>query len=127
MTQPSQPSRAIEGTAAASQGAADQTVPRTETVDGPAVDPGANPNFAPASHAGEIGMLGRYRVLKELGRGGMGAVYLGYDSALDRKVALKVMLPNAAANSDARGRFLREARTAANVKSDHVVTIHDVG
>jgi serine/threonine protein kinase/Leucine-rich repeat (LRR) protein len=54
-------------------------------------------------------------------------VYLGYDGSLDRKVALKVMLPEFAANTTARERFLREAKSAARVKSDHVVTIHDVG
>ncbi len=57
----------------------------------------------------------------------MGAVYLGYDGALERKVALKVMLSNHAADPDARERFLREARAAAMVKSEHVVTIFDVG
>ncbi len=72
-------------------------------------------------------MLGRFRVLQKLGQGGMGAVYLGFDGVLGRKVALKVMLPQYAANPDARERFLREARSAAKIKSDYVVTIHDVG
>jgi serine/threonine protein kinase len=53
----------------------------------------------------------------------MGAVFLGYDAALERKVALKVMLPQFAADTDSRERFLREARSAAKVKSDHVVVI----
>lgn len=65
------------------------------------------PRFAPPAHAGEVGTFGRYRVLQKLGQGGMGAVYLGYDTTLDRKVALKVMLPSAAADPEARGRFLR--------------------
>src|SRR5947208_1026738 len=65
------------------------------------------PLFAPPEYPGEIGKLGRFRVLKELGRGGMGVVYLGYDSQLERKVALKLMLPGDAANPDARERFLR--------------------
>ncbi|MCE9563348.1 MAG: protein kinase [Planctomycetes bacterium] len=85
------------------------------------------PLFAMPEYAGELGRFGRYRVLKKLGQGGMGAVYLGYDAALDRKLALKVMLPTFAAKSDARERFLREARTAAMVRSDHVVTVFDVG
>lgn len=83
--------------------------------------------FSPSNHTGDIGRLGRYRVLKELGRGGMGAVYLGHDESLQRQVALKVLLPEVAANPTARERFLREARTVAKVHSDHVVTIHDVG
>jgi serine/threonine protein kinase len=87
----------------------------------------AVPLFGPPKHAGELGTFGRYRVLQKLGQGGMGADYLGYDEALDRKVALKVMLQRAAADSAARARFLREARSAAKVKSDHVVTIFDVG
>lgn len=87
----------------------------------------AVPMFGPPKHTGELGTFGRYRVLQKLGQGGMGAVYLGYDEALDRKVALKVMLQRAAADSAARARFLREARSAARVKSDHVVTIFDVG
>src|SRR5262249_50436617 len=85
------------------------------------------PTFAPPERPGEVGRLGRYRVLKKLGQGGMGAVYLGYDSALDRKIALKVMLPQFAAETDPHERFLREARAAAKVKNEHVVTIYDVG
>jgi hypothetical protein len=57
----------------------------------------------------------------------MGAVYLGYDDALSRKLALKVMLPQFAAEPEARERFLREARAAAMVTGEHVVTIFDVG
>jgi serine/threonine protein kinase len=57
----------------------------------------------------------------------MGAVYLGFDHGLQRKVALKVMLPEYSSNRPVRERFLREARAAAQVRSDHVVTIFDVG
>ncbi|MCI0704487.1 MAG: protein kinase [Planctomycetia bacterium] len=129
MPEPSRPSPKTDGTATESQGPPDQTVPRAETVSGAPPSSGAlaAPNFSPPQFAGELGTFGRYRVLKELGRGGMGAVYLGYDASLERKVALKVMLPDHAANPDARERFLREARSAAKIKSDHVVTIFDVG
>jgi serine/threonine protein kinase len=57
----------------------------------------------------------------------MGAVYLGLDEALDRKVALKVMLPEAAADDLARERFLHEARAAAAVRHANVVTVYQVG
>ncbi len=85
------------------------------------------PVFDPPAHPGEVGTFGRYRVLKQLGQGGMGAVFLGYDASLERKIALKVMLPQFTTDAESRERFLREARSAAKVKSDHVVTIHDVG
>ncbi len=83
------------------------------------------PQFAPPSVPGEIGRLGKYRIQKELGRGGMGAVYLAFDERLQRQVAIKVMLPKAAANATAKDRFLREARAAARISSDHVVNIYE--
>ncbi len=120
MTDPSRPQSETEHMGGGR--ALDQTIVRGAP---PAADP--EPTFAPPKHAGEVGTFGRYRVLKKLGQGGMGAVYLAYDGALERKVALKVMLPRLAADAEARERFLREARSAAKVKSDHVVTIFDVG
>jgi tRNA A-37 threonylcarbamoyl transferase component Bud32 len=84
-------------------------------------------DFGPPEQGGDLGKLGRYRVLKKLGAGGMGAVYLGTDTVLARRVALKLMLPHVAADPEAKERFTREARTAATVRSDHVVTIFDVG
>ena len=118
------PRSVTKGLGADSQGPLDPTQPRPDTV---LVVPPGEPNFAPPQQAGERGTLGRFRVLKRLGQGGMGAVYLGYDDALERKVALKVMLPQYAADAGFRERFLREARAAAKVKNDHVVTIHEVG
>ena len=79
---------------------------------------------APAA-AGELGVFGPYRVLKELGRGGMGAVYLAVDTRLNRKIALKVMLPEFAAHAESNARFLREARAAALVEHAHVVTVYE--
>src|SRR5262245_47270531 len=75
----------------------------------------------------ELGRLAHYRVLKVLGRGGMGIVFEAEDSQLHRRVALKVIRPDAAADEQARSRFLREARSAAALKNDHVVTIYQVG
>jgi serine/threonine protein kinase len=80
----------------------------------------------PAETADEIGRLGHYRVLAQLGAGGMGAVYLAEDLQLQRQVALKAMLPELAANPTARMRFLREARAIAKVEHDHIIPIFQV-
>jgi serine/threonine protein kinase/formylglycine-generating enzyme required for sulfatase activity len=69
-------------------------------------------------------LIGNYRILKMLGRGGMGVVYLAEDERLRRLVAIKVMLDEYAQHELARARFQREARAMAKVKSDHIVTIH---
>ncbi len=83
--------------------------------------------LAPPQSPEELGWLGHYRVLEVLGRGGMGVVFLAEDTHLQRRVALKVMLPDLVANSAARERFLREARAGAALKSDHVVVVYQVG
>ncbi len=97
---------------------------RDETVAAP---PGApvTAGFGPPAAAGEVGTLGPYRVVKELGHGGMGAVYAAIDTRLDRQLALKVMLPEFAADASAKGRFLREARAAAKISHDNVVTVYE--
>jgi serine/threonine protein kinase len=74
----------------------------------------------------EIGRLGSYRVLSELGRGGMGVVYRAEDPRLERQVALKVLLPELAADPRAKARFAREARAQAKVEHDHIIPIHAV-
>jgi len=90
------------------------------------VDPNSDPRFPASEHPGDLGRLGRYRILKRIGAGGMGAVYLGFDEALQRKIAIKVLSAKQSADPDSLARFMREARTAAAVHSDHVVTTHDV-
>src|SRR4051812_37743049 len=72
----------------------------------------------------ELGWLAHYRVLKVLGRGGMGVVFMAEDTHLRRVVALKAILPEYAGSASARERFLREARACAALKSDHVVTLY---
>ena len=73
-----------------------------------------------------LGTLGKYEVLETLGRGGMGVVLRARDPRLDRVVAIKVLATHLAAMATARKRFLREARAAAAVNHDNVVTIHAV-
>jgi serine/threonine protein kinase/tetratricopeptide (TPR) repeat protein len=72
--------------------------------------------------------IGRYTILGLVGRGGMGEVYAAYDPTLDRKVALKLMLPEAAVK-DERGqeRLLREAQAIAKLSHPNVVVVYDVG
>ena len=71
-------------------------------------------------------VAGRYAVERELGRGGMGVVFLARDLALDRLVAIKLLPPALAASADRRARFLREARTAARLSHPNIVPIHSV-
>ena len=71
-------------------------------------------------------VAGRYFLDRELGRGGMGVVYLARDVSLDRLVAIKLLPPELAASVDLRMRFLREARTAAQLSHPHIVPIHAV-
>jgi serine/threonine protein kinase len=70
--------------------------------------------------------VGKFRVVRELGGGGMGIVYLADDPDGRRQVAVKVMRPNYAVNRSARERFLREARSAMTIEHDHVVTVYQV-
>jgi serine/threonine-protein kinase len=71
-------------------------------------------------------VAGRYFVEREIGRGGMGIVYLARDVALDRLVAIKLLPPELAASTELRTRFLREARTAAQLSHPNIVPIHAV-
>jgi serine/threonine protein kinase/formylglycine-generating enzyme required for sulfatase activity len=85
------------------------------------------PFLRPPRTPNELGRLGDYRVLREIGRGGMGMVFEAEDERLQRRIALKVMLPQHAADDASRLRFLREAQAAARFAHDHVVVIHQVG
>lgn len=71
-------------------------------------------------------LQGRYVIERELGRGGMGIVYLARDVALDRPVAIKLLPPSLAGLPDVRQRFLREARAAARLSHPNIVPIHSV-
>src|SRR5687767_8859161 len=69
---------------------------------------------------------GEYEILGELGRGGMAAVYLATDVSLNRKVAIKTMLPELTARHDMVARFKREAQMAAGLSHPHIVQIFSV-
>ena len=70
--------------------------------------------------------LGEYEILGELGRGGMAIVYLAHEISLDRKVAIKVMLPAMLTGAGMVERFKREARTAANLSHPNIIPIYTV-
>lgn len=71
--------------------------------------------------------LGKYVIIEEIGRGGMGAVYRARDMELDRIVALKVLSPYLVGEPHLVQRFMREARLAANLDHPNIVTIYDIG
>jgi WD40 repeat protein/serine/threonine protein kinase len=112
---------------ASSEDTASSLLPRDAGPSKNSPDQGTLDFLAPAQGPDELGRLGPYRVLKVLGSGGMGLVFLAEDVSLRRLVALKVMKPELARVDKARQRFLREARAAAALSHDHIVTIHQVG
>ena len=71
--------------------------------------------------------LGPYEIIAPLGAGGMGEVYRGRDTRLDRTVAIKVLTRALAADAESRQRFEQEARAIAALNDPHICTIHDVG
>jgi predicted Ser/Thr protein kinase len=75
----------------------------------------------------EHSTFGAYDIQREVGRGGMGVVYLATDRRLGRRVALKVIVPELAADPQFRQRFEREARVAATLEHPHVVPVYEAG
>ena len=71
--------------------------------------------------------IGRYEILGLVGRGGMGVLYRARDHALDRDVALKMMLVDFTLDPSAHERFQREAKAVARLQHRNVVTIHELG
>jgi serine/threonine-protein kinase len=72
-------------------------------------------------------LLGKYRIERVLGVGGMGVVVAATHTTLEERVAIKFLLPEALRNPEAVQRFLREARAAVRIKSEHVARVTDVG
>ncbi len=95
---------------------ADTVVPETDDADQNVTNDSASPTA-----------FGRYRVIRPLGRGGMGSVYLGYDDQLDRQVAIKVPHSQLFQTSEGRDAFLREARTLAKLEHPRIIAVHDAG
>ncbi|TWU04055.1 serine/threonine protein kinase [Neorhodopirellula pilleata] len=80
----------------------------------------------PTDYVDSLGRFARFEIMEILGRGGMGIVMRGYDTALDRHCAVKVLAPELATSAAARKRFSREAKSAAAVVHPHVVPIQTV-
>ena len=97
-----------------------------ETADDPPHASVVLPPLLPSDLPGSLGRLEGYEILEVIGQGGMGIVFRAIEVKLNRVVAVKVMSRELAASAMAVKRFLREARTAAAVVHDHVVTIHSI-
>ena len=95
------------------------------TVSNP-LEPRGRPGHADDAQPPMIEVPG-YRVIKELGQGGMASVYLAEQVSLERMVALKVMSGKLADDPTFTTRFLREARIAARLSHPHIITVHEVG
>ena len=80
--------------------------------------------LAPSDDPQYLGRLGEYEISGVVGCGGMGAVLKGFDRALNRVVAIKVMAPHLASSGAARQRFAREAQAAAAITHDNVIDIY---
>jgi tetratricopeptide (TPR) repeat protein len=98
-------------------------VPASEYED--LLDEGTREQEVTADLAGRP--VGPYRLLREIGSGGMGTVYEAEDTRLGRRVAVKILPPEYSRDRRAKERFLREARTASAVDHPNLCTVHDVG
>src|SRR3954467_3708228 len=72
-------------------------------------------------------LFGKYRIVRLMGEGGMGAVYEAIHPVLKKRFAIKTLLPSIAQMAEARARFLREGEAASRISHPHVVDVTDVG
>jgi formylglycine-generating enzyme required for sulfatase activity len=105
----------------------DAEAPRTSAVGDDTSDEEPLTFLSRSSRPDALGRLGHYDMLQVLGKGGFGIVFRAFDETLQRVVAVKVMAPQIATLSPARKRFLREARSSAQVRHENVVQIYEVG
>lgn len=84
------------------------------------------PPPSPESVEGRV-IAGRFEVIREIGKGGMGLVYLARQTSMDRAVAVKVLSPDQTCDGDARARFRQEAAAVSRLKDPHTVSVFDFG
>ena len=110
----------------------EQTWPRTNEDRATLTEPGAAASTLTVSEAVEPAIednrrFGRFKILRTLGQGGFGIVFLAWDQALRRQVALKVPQPEALLTPDSRKRFLREAHAAAALDHPNIIPVYETG
>ena len=95
-------------------------------IDAPAYEAAAEiiADTQPALVAGQL--VGHYKIIRPLGKGGMGEVYLAGDTKLDRKVALKLLPAEYTNHKDRLRRFIREAKAASSLNHPNIITIHEI-
>src|SRR5262245_32500263 len=100
--------------------------PETRADSGsPAADPATSHEQRPARLPAD--QIGRYRLLSEIGHGGMGIVFRGRDPALNRTLAIKVLIDKYRGHTDAERRFLEEVQVTAQLQHPGVPPVHEVG
>lgn len=127
VAKPADPATMIaQGGATARSGDAPPAKTPSPTSSGGDKPPDDYPYLDPPEEPGEMARLGMYNILRVLGSGGMGVVFDAIDRRLNRRVALKVLRPELADDSYVE-RFKQEARLAASLSDEHIVTIFEVG
>ena len=96
-------------------------------IDSPAFEAAAEmiADSQPALVAGQV--VGHYQIIRPLGKGGMGEVYLANDAKLERKVALKLLPAEFTNHKERLRRFIQEAKTASSLNHPNIITIHEIG